>query len=116
MDLQHGREVPVPGSGAPGVAVPVADVRPLPFEPEPRSARPRPEGQWRHGEIYVFVETMELSSSFHAASPEVEGRDRTNSQDANGVLINQKLRAATLDSEPRGAARRRIDRHTVCLR
>ena len=56
----------------------------------------RPEGEWRHGEVYVFVETMELSSFFHAASPHVEGRDRTNSQDANGVLINQELRAAAL--------------------
>ena len=56
----------------------------------------RPEGEWRQGEIYVFVETMELSSFFHAASPHVEGRDRTNSQDANGVLINQELRAAAL--------------------
>ena len=44
----------------------------------------------------MFVETMELSSFFHAASPHVEGRDRTNSQDANGVLINQELRAAAL--------------------
>ena len=56
----------------------------------------RPEGEWRQGEIYVFVETMELSSFFHAAAPHVEGRDRTNSQDANGVLINQELRAAAL--------------------
>ena len=56
----------------------------------------RPEGEWRHGEVYVFVETMELSSFFHAASPQVEGRDRTNSQDANGVLINQELRAVAL--------------------
>ena len=61
-----------------------------------RAARVVMEGEWRHGEVYVFVETMELSSFFHAASPQVEGRDRTNSQDANGVLINQELRAAAL--------------------
>ena len=54
----------------------------------------RPEGEWRHGEVYVFVETMELTSFFHAGNPQVEGRARPNSQDANGVMVNQELRAA----------------------
>ena len=54
----------------------------------------RPEGEWRDGEIYVFVETMEMFSFFHAALPEAEGTDRSGVEDPNGVKISHELRAA----------------------
>ena len=54
----------------------------------------RPEGEWRHGEIYVFVDTMELVNFFHTTAPEVEGQDRCCGVDPNGVNIGQELRAA----------------------
>lgn len=54
----------------------------------------RPEGEWRHGEIYVFIDTMELMNFFHATAPEVEGQDRCCGVDPNGVNIGQELRAA----------------------
>lgn len=55
----------------------------------------RPEGEWRQGEIYVFVHTMELISFFHAARPEFEGMDRSEIEDVNGVKPAQELRAAS---------------------
>ena len=54
----------------------------------------RPEGEWRHGEIYVFVDTMELISFFHATRPEIEGADRSGFEDPNGVRVGHELRAA----------------------
>ena len=36
----------------------------------------RQEGEWKHGEIYVFVDTMELVNFFHATNAAVEGEDR----------------------------------------
>ena len=56
----------------------------------------RPEGEWRHRDIYVFVDTMELINLFHAAGPEIEGVDRSDSVDANGVKVGHLLRAAAL--------------------
>ena len=54
----------------------------------------RPEGEWRHGGVYVFVHTMALTSFFHAVNPGVEGLDRSRLEDVNGVRITQELRAA----------------------
>ena len=56
----------------------------------------RPEGEWRHRDIYVFVDTMELVNLFHAARPEIEGVDRSDAVDANGVKVGHPLRAAAL--------------------
>ena len=54
----------------------------------------RPEGEWKHGEIYVFVDTMELVNFFHTTNPAFEGQDRCCGVDPNGVNIGQELRAA----------------------
>ncbi len=54
----------------------------------------RPEGEWRHGDVYVFVDTMELVNFFHAADPGVEGVDRSDFEDVTGVRVMLELRAA----------------------
>ena len=54
----------------------------------------RPEGEWRHSEIYLFVDTMELVNFFHAHKPDVEGTDRSGGVDLNGVRVLHELRAA----------------------
>ena len=59
----------------------------------------REEGEWRHGQVYVFAQTMELINFFHAFRPEIEGLDRSENQDVNGVKINQELRAAVLSGD-----------------
>ena len=56
----------------------------------------REEGEWRHGQVYVFAQTKELVNFFHAFRPEIEGLDRSENEDINGVKINQELRAAVL--------------------
>ena len=57
-------------------------------------AKFRPEGEWRNGEIYVFVDTMELINFFHATNAAVEGQDRCCGVDPNGVNVGEELRAA----------------------
>ena len=59
----------------------------------------REEGEWRHGQVYVFAQTMELVNFFHAFRPEIEGLDRSENEDVNGVKINQELRAAVLSGD-----------------
>ena len=59
----------------------------------------REEGEWRHGQVYVFAQTMELVSFFHVLRPEFEGLDRSENEDVNGVKINQELRAAVLSGD-----------------
>ena len=54
----------------------------------------RQEGEWRHGEIYVFVDTMELVNFFHATDPAIEKTDRCCGVDPNGVNVGEELRAA----------------------
>ncbi|MYF77154.1 MAG: hypothetical protein F4174_07475 [Acidobacteria bacterium] len=54
----------------------------------------REEGEWRHGQVYVFAQTMELINFFHAFRPGIEKLDRSEVEDLNGVKINQELRAA----------------------
>ncbi len=54
----------------------------------------REEGEWRHGQVYVFAQTMELINFFHAFRPGIEELDRSEVEDLNGVKINQELRAA----------------------
>ena len=45
----------------------------------------RPEGEWRSGEIYLFVVTTSATVVFHATNPELEGRDDSQVTDKNGV-------------------------------
>ena len=54
----------------------------------------REEGEWRHGQVYVFAQTMELINFFHAFRRGIEKLDRSEVEDLNGVKINQELRAA----------------------
>lgn len=53
----------------------------------------RPEGQWRHGEIYLFVMDLNGTSVFHAAFPEFEGQDFLDIVDARGVQVTKELLA-----------------------
>ena len=53
----------------------------------------RAEGEWRHGQIYVFVHTMELFNFFHPIYPEIEGTDRSADVDLNGVRVLHEQRA-----------------------
>ncbi len=59
----------------------------------------REEGEWRHGQVYVFAQTLELVNFFHAFRPEIERLDRSETEDVNGVKINQELRAAALSGD-----------------
>ena len=54
----------------------------------------RPEGQWRHGEIYLLVMDLNGTSVFHAAFPELEGQDFLDIVDAQGVQVTRELLAA----------------------
>ena len=56
----------------------------------------RPEGEWRHGGVYMFLHTMELISFFNAVNPGIEGLDRSDLEDVNGVKITQEFRAAAV--------------------
>lgn len=59
----------------------------------------REEGEWRHGQVYVFAQTLELVNFFHAFRPEIERLDRSETEDVNGLKINQELRAAALSGD-----------------
>ena len=54
----------------------------------------RPEGEWRNGEVYVFVVTTDATVVFHATNPELEGRDDSQVTDKNGVRFVVDLIAA----------------------
>lgn len=47
----------------------------------------REEGEWRHGEIYVFVLTLQRINFFQAPDRSLEGIDETGLTDLNGVEI-----------------------------
>ena len=51
----------------------------------------RPDGEWRHDEIYVFVLRMDGINFFQAPDPSIEGVDRSQAEDLNGVKIVQEL-------------------------
>ena len=54
----------------------------------------RPEGQWRHGEVYLGAIEPNGTSFFNAAFPEIEGQDISDIEDVEGVRITEKLLAA----------------------
>ena len=54
----------------------------------------RPEGEWRHGEIYLFMIDSEGVNRFSAQSPELEGQDLSDLEDSRGVRIVDELLAA----------------------
>ena len=54
----------------------------------------RPEGEWRFGEIYLFVIDADGVNFFQAPDPSIEGVDRSQAEDLNGVKIIQELLAA----------------------
>ena len=55
----------------------------------------RPEGRWRFGEIYLFAHHLDGVQFFHAVTPETEGLDRSDLEDANGVKLVRELLKAT---------------------
>lgn len=54
----------------------------------------RPEGQWRHEDVYLGAIEPNGTSFFNAAFPEIEGTDISGLTDLNGVRITEKLLAA----------------------
>ena len=54
----------------------------------------RPEGEWRHGPIYLFVYHPDGVGFFHAVTPSLEGQDLIGLEDKNGVKIIVELIAA----------------------
>lgn len=52
------------------------------------STRPlKPEGEWRSGEIYLFVVTTNTTVGFHATNSEPEGRNDSQVTNKNGVRL-----------------------------
>lgn len=51
----------------------------------------RPEGEWRRGEIYLFIVTVDATVVFHATNPALEGRDDSQVTDKNGVRFVVEL-------------------------
>lgn len=49
----------------------------------------RTDGEWRHGEIYVFVLTLEGVNFFQAPDPTREGSDQTRVTDLHGVNLGR---------------------------
>lgn len=56
----------------------------------------RSEGEWRHGEIYVFVLTMEGINRFAAPNRDWEGTDFSQTVDRDGVHLFEGILAAAL--------------------
>ena len=54
----------------------------------------RPEGPWRHGEIYLYAIDLNGVSFFSAATPDLEGTDLSDLTGVEGVRINEELIAA----------------------
>ncbi len=54
----------------------------------------RDEGEWRHGEVYVFVLTMEGVNVFQAPNRDWEGTDTSELLDLNGVKLFDGIRGA----------------------
>lgn len=57
----------------------------------------RTEGPWKQGSIYLFVSTTDGTMVLHGASPELEGQNLYDLEDANGVKIVQELLAAAAE-------------------
>lgn len=54
----------------------------------------RAEGEWRKGSIYLYVYAFNGLCMFHGADPSLEGQNRLDIEDVNGVKIIQALLAA----------------------
>lgn len=59
----------------------------------------RPEGEWRHGEVYVFVLTLDGINFFQAPDRNIEGKDRTQLVDLNGTNLWDVILAAAESGE-----------------
>ena len=57
----------------------------------------RTEGPWKQGSTYLFVFTTDGTFVLHGASPEFEGQNMIDLEDANGVKILQELIAVVAD-------------------
>ena len=57
----------------------------------------RPEGQWRHGEIYIFVLDVTGHGFFNPTLPHLEGQDLSDLVDLQGVRLTEELLAAAAD-------------------
>ena len=53
----------------------------------------RPEGEWRHGSIYIYVLSLDGISLFNAVQPSLEGTNLWDLEDLNGVKVVQDLLA-----------------------
>ena len=54
----------------------------------------RAGGEWKQGSVYLYVGTTDGVIVFHAADPDLEGRNLYDLEDANGVKIMQEILAA----------------------
>ncbi len=57
----------------------------------------RAEGTWKHGSIYLFVVNTDGTIIFNAATPELEGQNLIDLEDANGVKLVQEFIAAAAE-------------------
>ena len=57
----------------------------------------RPEGQWRHGDVYLGAIEPDGTSFFNAAFPELEGQDISDLEDIEGTRITEELLAAAAE-------------------
>lgn len=51
----------------------------------------RPEGEWRHGSVYIYVVSLDGISLFNAVQPSIEGTNLWDLEDRNGVKVVQDL-------------------------
>lgn len=54
----------------------------------------RAEGEWRKGPIYLYVYALDGVCIFHGADQSLEGQNRLDIEDVNGVKIIQEILAA----------------------
>ena len=54
----------------------------------------RAGGDWKQGSVYLYVATTDGVVVFHAADPDLEGRNLYDLEDSNGVKIIQEILAA----------------------
>ena len=54
----------------------------------------RAGGEWKQGSVHLYVGTTDGVVVFHAADPDLEGRNLYDLEDSNGVKIMQQILAA----------------------
>lgn len=54
----------------------------------------REDERWKSGSVYLYIGDLDAVMLFHAVSPELEGQNLWELEDANGVKISQELVAA----------------------